>query len=294
MSNHPGTGTTGPRTVAWRTAAHRTPVSALTGLIALVTMVTAVSGVLGPATAYPTTPLREAFAPNDAVTLALGLPVLAAAVWLTRRARPAGLLLWPGALCFLLYNCVAYLVALPLGWRWSAQLAAAALCLITIPALVGRVDAAATLRGFADRVPVRTTAGILAGLGALFLVRAAVILAGVVTGGQQATPAEVGTAVADLLITPTWVACGVLLWRRRPAGFAVALGVLGQASMLFVGLVAFLLLQPALTSVALVPSAVVVVAVMALPCLVPFALFLRAALTPGRPDSPVGPAAPPR
>jgi hypothetical protein len=105
-------------------------------------------------------------------------------------------------------------------------------------------------------------------------------------GGPAATAAEVGPAVADILITPTWVVGGVLLWRHRPAGFAVALGVLGQASMLFVGLVAFLLLQPALTSVTLEPSAVIVVAVMALPCLVPFALFLRAALAAGAPGAP--------
>jgi hypothetical protein len=50
--------------------------------------------------------------------------------------------------------------------------------------------------------------------------------------------------------------------------------------MLFLGLVAFLLLRLVLTSAPLDPAAVVVVAVLAIPSVVPFALYLRAALAP--------------
>jgi hypothetical protein len=60
------------------------------------------------------------------------------------------------------------------------------------------------------------------------------------------------------------------------------LGLLFQASMLFVGLVAFLLLRPLLSTVPFDLGEVLVVAVMGLICFVPFGLFVRGVLRGGR------------
>jgi hypothetical protein len=53
------------------------------------------------------------------------------------------------------------------------------------------------------------------------------------------------------------------------------LGLLFQASMLFIGLIAFLLIQPVLTDAPFSLTDVLVVAVMGLVCFVPFGLFVR-------------------
>ena len=121
--------------------------------------------------------------------------------------------------------------------------------------------------------------GILFGLGVLFLLRAVALLVGVPIASQPTTIADAGTAVADVLMTPAWIAVGLLLWRRHRIGYSVALALLCRASMLFLGLIAFLLLRPVLTAAPPAPEAVVVVAVLAVPCLVAFTLFLRASLT---------------
>jgi hypothetical protein len=55
----------------------------------------------------------------------------------------------------------------------------------------------------------------------------------------------------------------------------VGTGLLFQASMLFIGLIAILLLLPLLTAAPFLPLDTIVVFVMGLVCFVPFALFLR-------------------
>jgi hypothetical protein len=53
------------------------------------------------------------------------------------------------------------------------------------------------------------------------------------------------------------------------------LGLLFQGSMLFIGLIIFLLLQPLLTSAPFSIVDVIVVLVMGLICFIPFGLFVR-------------------
>src|SRR5574338_736921 len=65
---------------------------------------------------YPTEELVQAFVPNDAANLVIGLPILLGPMWLAWRGRLVGLLCWMGALLFILYNYTAYVFAMPLNW----------------------------------------------------------------------------------------------------------------------------------------------------------------------------------
>ena len=64
------------------------------------------------------------------------------------------------------------------------------------------------------------------------------------------------------------------------------LGLLFQSSMLFIGLIIFLLLQPFLTAAPFVLTDVVVIFIMGLICFIPFALFVRGVVS-GRRSPPV-------
>jgi hypothetical protein len=90
---------------------------------------------------------------------------------------------------------------------------------------------------------------------------------------------ELATAVADLVIIPAWVAGGVLLWRRLAFGYVVGAGLLFQASMLFVGLLVFFVVQPVLTAVPFRAGDFVTILVMGLVCFIPFGLFVRGVLS---------------
>lgn len=97
-------------------------------LIAPLTAALALAGLLAGDAVYQSQELRESFVTNDLVNLVIGVPILLIALWLARRGKLAGLLFWPGALFFLLYNAaIVYVYALPLGglgcfisscWRW--------------------------------------------------------------------------------------------------------------------------------------------------------------------------------
>jgi hypothetical protein len=77
------------------------------------------------------------------------------------------------------------------------------------------------------------------------------------------------------MTAPALAICGVLLWRRCRFGYVAALGLLFQASMLFVGLIIFLLVQPLLTAVPFAPADVAAIFFLGLICFVPFVLFAR-------------------
>ena len=63
---------------------------------------------------------------------------------------------------------------------------------------------------------------------------------------------------------------GILLWRRTALGYVTGLGLLFHGSTLFIALIAFLLLQPFVTSAPFAFIDVIVILVMALVCFIPF------------------------
>jgi hypothetical protein len=125
------------------------------------------------------------------------------------------------------------------------------------------------------RVPERVAGGILAGLGALFFLRVIGEIIGALIDQAVIPETELALLVTDFLITPAWIIGGALLWRRQALGYVVGTGLLFQASMLFIGLIMLMLLQPLLTSTPLALIDIVVVFVMGLVCFIPFGLFVR-------------------
>jgi hypothetical protein len=252
-----------------------TPAYVSSGLIAILMAASSAAGLLDRTILYPTEDLRRAFVPNDVVNLCLGLPILLLSMGLARRGKWVGLLCWPGALFFILYNYLSYVFAIPLTAAFLADLLLVMLSAYTLIGLVANFDGNALRQELVGRVPEKIAGGILAGLGILFFFRAAVVFIQALAIGTPLAASVVATNVSDALITPAWIVGGVLLWRRKALGYAGGLGLLFQASMLFIGLIVFLLLQPLLTAASFDPVGVVAVFLMGLICFIPFALFLR-------------------
>jgi hypothetical protein len=242
---------------------------------ALLMVVASVAGLLYPARLYPTEELRQSFVFNDVVNLFIGLPILLGSMWLARRGRLIGLLFWPGALFYVLYNAVVYAFGLPLNVAFLLSLLLLTLSAYTMIGLVASIDGKAVRQRLSGAVPERIAAGALAGLGALFFLRVIGVLVQALVSKTPMAEAERALHVADLVIAPALVVGGVLLWRREPLGYVAGMGLLFQTSMLFIGLIALLLLQPLLTAAPFLPVDTIVVFAMGLVCFVPFALFLR-------------------
>jgi hypothetical protein len=248
---------------------------ALSGFIALVVSAASIAGLLASTLVYPAEELRRSFVSNDVVTLVLGVPLLLVTLRFARHDRLVGLLLWPGALLYATYNYIAYAAATTMTWQLVLFLAVAGMSGFAVIRLLTRIDGTEVQRQIGDAVPIRVSAGVLVVLGALFFVRAGVTLVGALADGVLIPPSERGVLVADLVVTPLWVVSGIGLWLRRPFGYATGAGLLFQASMLFVGLLVFFIVQPFIVSVSFPLEDFVAVLVMGCFCFVPFGLFVR-------------------
>jgi hypothetical protein len=234
-----------------------------------------ISGLLFQSLVYPSEALRRSFVSNDIVNLCIGLPILLGSIVLAHRGSLIGLLFWPGALFYVTYNYIAYAFARTFDVKSGLYLALVVLSIYAIFRILRNGDPVAIQKHLAGKVPERFAGGVLVGLGVLFFLRSIGQVAQTFSGQIQLSGPDLAVLVADLLITPTWVISGVLLWRHKAFGYVIGPGLLFQASMLFVSLLIFLIFQPILTAAPFPAQDFAVIFGMGLVCFIPFGLFLR-------------------
>jgi len=244
-------------------------------MIAILMAVASVAGLLYSTIIYPTDELLRTFVSNDVVNLFVGLPILLGSMWLAWRGKLIGLLCWPGALLFVLYNYIAYVFALPLNMMFLFHLTLVVLSVYTSIGLVASIDGKVVQESLTGAVPERAAGGVLVGLGLLFSLRVIGVVVNALASGIPIAETELAVNTSDFLIAPASVIGGILLWRRRELGYVISLGLLFQTSMLFIALIIFMLLQPFLTAAPFAPADVVVVFAMGLICFIPFFLYVR-------------------
>ena len=161
----------------------------------------------------------------DVANLVLVLPVLLATMWLARRGSLFGLLLWPGALFYVLYAYVPYLVGAPFSGLFFVYVALVTISAFTVVGILASIDG--------EEVSRRLAAAPARGIGAalvLIAVAAYAGLAGTATAALGDPAGEAATrplAVVDWALgTPVLLVGGVLLWLRAPLGYVVAPGLL--------------------------------------------------------------------
>jgi hypothetical protein len=243
--------------------------------ITVLVAVASLAGVLNSESVYPSDELRQSFLPNDVVNLCVGLPFLIVSMWLVQRGRLIGLLFWPGALLFVVYTYLAYIIVMPLGLPYLLHLTLAAVSVYTMTALIASINADDVKRQLVGVVRERLAGGVLIAMGALFLLRVIALIVGSLNSGVPIGEIDMAVNTADFFLSPALIIGGVSLWQRRSFGYVVGLGLLFNASMLFIGLVIFLLIQPAITNAPFELVDVVVILVMGSICFVPTFLYVR-------------------
>jgi hypothetical protein len=244
-------------------------------IIASLLVFTSVSGILLGSTIYPTEELFNNFISNDIVNLLIGLPIILAAIILTLKSKLVGLLLLPGSLLFVIYNYLIYILAVPLNWAIILYLTLISSSLYTISSLVTKIDGKRIRQRLTGEVHERISGAILVAMGFLFMLQAGGAMVDAFINQIQITGLEFAVHVADFSISPLLIIGGILLWRHKELGYVSGLGLLFQASSLFIGLIVFLIIQPLLTQTAFLLVDVLVVSIMGLICFIPLALFIR-------------------
>lgn len=247
-------------------------------IVALLMAGVSAAGLLNPAAFYPADDLLTAFAPNDAVNVAVGVPLLLIALWLARRGRLIGLLMWPGALFYIPYTYLPYLLGLPVGPLFVPYAILVALSLGTLIGLIAAIDGEGVRQRVEARVPARLGGGILLGLGALIVLRQSGLAVSALGDPAGVDALERATWIADLLIaSPALLVVGVQLWRRKPLGYAAGAGLFLAYSLLVAAIFPVVWFQTLHGGSPLGVADIVVLLVMAGLCFAPFVFFARGA-----------------
>jgi hypothetical protein len=256
-----------------------TPYYVVSLLVAVVMTAASLAGLLYPSRIYPTRELVESYGATDVANLLVGLPLLLGSMWFTRRGKLIGLLLWPGVLLYVVYIYVAYAFSGPASWAFLPYLALVAMGTYALIGLVAGIEGGTVQQRLAGTVPEKLSAGVLVVFGAFVLLRAMGVIGGALLSGARVSAADLPALVSDVLVSPASIIGGVLLWRRKPLGYVGGVGLLFQSSMLFVGLIVFLLAQPLLIGTSFRWGDLIAVLAIGLVCSIPFVLFVRGVLS---------------
>jgi len=224
--------------------------------------------------------LVPGFLAQDAYNLVVGLPILLGSLWLARRGSLIGLLLWPGALFYMLYTYALYLVGAPFSVLFLPYVALVALSAYTTIGIVASIDGEQVRQRLAGIVPARTIGGILIGLAILTLAQdatGAVVTA--LASGAPFDPLARHVWIVDLAVeVPAVLIGGVLLWRHKSLGYVAGAGLLLQFGLTPTGLAAIIALQPVLTAEPLDAGTIVGLLIFSVVCFATLAFFVRGAI----------------
>jgi len=253
-------------------------------IVALI-IVASGGGLLFKTSFYPTDELLLSFWSNDIVNLFIGLPILLGSMWLAKRGKLIGLLIWPGALFYVFYIYIIYVFSMPLNIAFFIYLTLVTLSAYTMIGLVVNIDGTVVKNSLGESVAERACGGILVGLGTLFFLRAGFVLVDAIINYSELPVTELALNTADFLIAPALVIGGVLFLWSNAFGYLTGLGLLFQTSMLFVGLIFLLIMRPFISTEKFVTSDVLIIFVMGMVSFVPLGIFLRGAALKRKPTS---------
>jgi len=264
-------------------------------LIALLMVVVSVGGLTwGSTSLYGVDPNRAlgvsastagvlvpGFLVQDVFNLAVGLPILVGVLWLARRGSLIGLLLWPGALFYLVYTYVHYLIGAPFSALFLGYVAIVVLSAYTTIGLVASIDGDAVRQRLSGAVRPRLVGGLLVGMALLTVGQdAGGAVATALANGAPIDPLARGVWIADLTLgVPAMLIVGGLLWRRAALGYMAAAGLLLSFGMTSVVIAAMLALQPVLTGAPIDGATVTGLLIFGAVSLAPLLLFARGTAT---------------
>jgi hypothetical protein len=221
--------------------------------------------------------LVPGFLVQDAFNLVVGLPILVGVLWLAQRGSLIGLLLWPGALFYLMYTYVHYLIGAPFSALFLGCVAIVALSAYTTIGLVASIDGDIVRQRLAGAVPPRIVGGVLVGLALLTIGQdASGAVATALASGSPIDPFARGVWITDLTLgVPAMLIVGGLLWRRAALGYLAAAGLLLSFGMTSVVIAAMIALQPVLTGAPIDGATVMGLLIFGAVSLAPLLVFAR-------------------
>ena len=218
-----------------------TLVSRMTGLLLTLLAGSAVAGLtLGPRGWYDTAAATyPAFLGQDAITLVLGLPLLALSMWAARQGSTRGLLCWMGALFYIAYSYAFYVLGARITWLFPVYIVIVSLGMYGSLALLFALDGRALAARVGPRLPRRAIATYLVATATFFAgLWLALIGSRLAAGVEPDLVVRTVVAVDGIVLLPLLFFGGLWLWQAAPLGVALAGLLLVKAAATFLTLIA--------------------------------------------------------
>jgi hypothetical protein len=251
---------------------------------------TAVAAIAAAATLFGTGALRGTAVMNGSargtavVALFVAVPLLALSMVAAERGSARALITWLGAVTYLLYNAVLFLLATPFNRLFLLYVAMFALAVWAIATLLHRMDVPTFARRYGGSLPARALATYLAAVAALnALAWLAQVVPAVLSDQPPAFLAGTGLTTNPIYAQdlsfwiPLTAVTAYWLWRRRPWGLVLAGALLTYLVIESVGIAADQAFGHAADPASTVASAAAVplFAVVAVIGLVPLLFYYR-------------------
>jgi hypothetical protein len=247
------------------------------GIIALIMCVTSVASILYGSDIYPASQVSNNVG-TDALNLVVGLPILLVSMWFARRGSLIGLLIWPGALFYILYVYTFYILGVPFNVLFLAYIVLVTLSAYTIIGLVANIDGKAVWQRLSGNVPARTTGGMFILISILFMIVDFFLIVTAQISNASVSSTSYASWVTDFTIQlPALLVVGILLWRHEALGYVTAPGLLFQGAVLNAGFAIVLVIQAIFTSSPINAPFVALVFVIGAISLILLAFFMRGA-----------------
>jgi hypothetical protein len=220
------------------------------------------------------------FSATDAVNLALGLPLLLGSMWFTYCGQLIGLLCWPGALYYVLYTYIPYLIAVPFNVLFLPYLVLVTLSAYTIISLITNIDSQVVRHKLKGNTPAKTAGGILASIALLFILVQVGAIVTKLINKSPVTTLEQAQWIVDLVLGgPSLLMGGYYLFRHKAFGYVIGTGLLLVSSMLFIGIIPIMIYQAISTSSSVDVVGIILVLIIGMVCFIPLGLFLKGTIS---------------
>jgi hypothetical protein len=220
----------------------------ISGIIAFIMSVVSVVGILYGNDIYPASQVSSNIG-TDTLNLVVGLPILLGSMWFARRGSLIGLLIWPGALFYILYVYTFYILGVPFNVLFLPYIILVTLTAYTIIGLVASIDGEAVRQRLGGKVPERIAGGMFMLISILFLVVDVVLIVNALNSHAPVSSTSYASWVTDFTVQlPALLVVGILLWRHEALGYVAAPGLLLQGGILNAGFALVLVIEAIFTS----------------------------------------------
>jgi len=235
-----------------------------------------VTGIVFRASIYPGEELSVVFVPNDFVNLFLGVPILIASYILCIRQKLIGLLLYPGALFYITYIYVSYLLGLPFNVLFIPYMLLVILSIYTIIGLVLKIDSDQVHAILEGHVPIRATGYILFVIACLIIIYQVFQIIHSHVGQEEVDQLAMAQWIVDLVFAaPPLLIISYQMIRRKNLGYLLGISLLLLLGALFHGLTPLLIVTAKLTGNAGNVTDIMIVSGSSMICMIPFIVFAR-------------------